>query len=349
MADRILVSGWYNSCWFTEAINNRLNVITQSDFQHQILPFQQRVNYFQKSITSDLISLQFHINNGYTALLYVTDIRQKVVAAIDLNAAPTVKGVQVITGNDYIDPFTSVVTPLRTWQWAFNWVDFIADLVPDKPDSIYYIKLVVNDGSTDKEYYSEPILLRTSVLDYWDWEIGIRNTIYIEAQYNSNRAQNTNVVVGGWFSDFGAGPVPWVFQTAQRVEGYVLPMDMKAVNLGYLQQNYNQLFISGQQVPMRVLKIGELSTGIPDYLLQMVTELLLADTFFINGTWYKISGGSSQAAPADMWKSKRDDNYPLLYANTVITLGDIRQQAMKTPPLLLPDRVFTGEFDDTFS
>ena len=349
MADRVCISPNFNSAYFSEATNNGLNVLGQADFQHQILPTQFRVNYFQKNVTTDLISLQFHINLGYTATLYITDKNQNVITTITatLNAAPYLKGFQTVSGNSYTNPLTGTVTPLTSYQWAFTFGDFIGSLTT--PD-FYYIKLVVNDGSTNKEYYSEMIFLNTSQKDYYDWETGQLNTIYFQAQYNSNRAQNTNVVVGGWYNDFGIGDLqPWVFQTAQRWEGKVDTIDPKAVNIGYLQQNYNQLYVSGQQVPMRMLSVGANSLGIPDYGLQMVTEIILADRFFINGSWYKVSNGAGSTTPNDMWKTTRDEVFPLIYVNTIITLGDIAQQAMVTPTPTPGVRIYNGVFDNTFA
>lgn len=348
MAERIVLSPAFNSLYFSEATNNGLNVLGQADFRHQIQPTQFPVNYFEKAVTTDLISLQFHINQGYTPTLYITDKNQKVIAAITatLNAAPFNKGAQTVTGNTYANPLTGVSTPLATFQWAFTFNDFIGSLTT--PD-YYYVKLVVNDGSTDKEYYSEMIFLNTSQKDYYDWETGQLNTIYFQGQYNSNRAQNTNVISGGWFNDFPTNTQPWVFQSAQRWEGKVDVIDMKAVNIGYLQQNYNQLFVTGQQVPMRMLSVGVNSLGIPDYGLQMVTEMILADRFFINGTWYKISNAGGGTAPNDLWKSSRDEVFPLLSANTVITLGDIRQQAMVTPTPTPGTRIYNGVFNGVFA
>lgn len=347
----ILISPNINSYYFSDADNNRLNVLGQADFQYQILPFQQRVLYLAKSLMTDPATVEFHNFNSSGGIthfpsLHLCDIGQNVIGGADaiLNVAPAYKGHQVIDGNVWTDPFAGGDYPLISSLWNFLWSDLAAFITPDTPLSVYYLMVSV----ADKIYYSEPIYLRNSKLNDWDWEIGHPNTLQFRIQNKSNKSQNTNVVVSGWFNDWPTNTIPYFPEFVIRAEGYVRQMDMKVVNIGYLAQSYQQLLISGQQIPQQVLKLGELSTGVPYYMLQMITEALLSDQCLINNYWYKIWNPSSQTTPADLWKVKTDDCSPLIFANCPLTLGSYAQQAMVDPVPAPSTRFHDSAFDSFF-
>ena len=363
MSVYICISPNVNSYYFSAATNNGLNVIGNADLAHTTQPFQYGAGqpttvYLAKAVMSDTVTLLFHTQwNGsstYLPLLYICDVHQNTIGTINLNTAPVLKGYQNIPGNVYTEPFTGATTQLLASMWSFSWSDFSGSLTPG---SIYYIRIDNPDASNViSSYYSEPIFLAASSLNYWGYEMGQQNTLYFSAQYAANRMQNTNVIISNWWNDYSTDSVPYQPVFNVRCEGMLLNTDMQMINIGYLQQNYEALFITGQQVPKRILKIGELSQGIPDYMLQIISEFLIADRVFINNTgnsnlniaaaqWYKLAGGNNSTSPADMWKTKRDDCTPLLYATVPLMLGSNSQQAMVTPYLVPSFRVidYTGD------
>ncbi len=347
--DFISISPNYNTYYFSMATNNRLNILNQSDFAHQILPFQFRSQYYAKAVMTDPVSLQFHTYYSGTPTLYLCDRHQNIITGATslLNSAPIYKGLNVFPGNVWQDPFTLTDYGLTTTMFSFLWSDLSSYVTPDV--NFFYLMFEQIDGGKTEQIFSEPILLNSSKFDYWGNQIGQQNTLSFAAQYKSNRAGNTNVGIESWFNDYPTNLQPYFPTFYCRYEGFILPIDMKAVNFGYYMQNYIQNFQYGQQVPQRILKLGELSPGVPDYALQAVTEFLFADQLLINGTWYKTINQSSNTTPADIWKSKRDDISPLLYANTVLSLGSLSQQAMVTPLPVPTTRIFTDVFNTVFS
>ncbi len=214
--DFITISPNFNTYYFSEATNNKLNVLGQADFQHQILPFQFRTEYFAKSIiggnpADESVVLQFHIYFSGTPTLYLCDNKQNIItgATTALNSAPIYKGNQGVPGNTWQDPFTGTNYGLTSHLYGFQWSNIAAYVTPDTPLSIYYFMFEQIDGGKTERIFSEPILLHLSQYDYWGNQIGHRNTLSFAAQYRSNRAANTNVVVSGWYRDYptdgGAG------------------------------------------------------------------------------------------------------------------------------------------------
>jgi hypothetical protein len=100
---------------------------------------------------------------------------------------------------------------------------------------------------------------------------------------------------------------------------------------------------------MKTLKVGELSTGIPPYLLEMVTTAILSDIWVVDEYSYICFNASSQNTLGDMWKTTRNDNWTLLYANTPIMERYQAQGAIVSPTPVMFGRIFTGEFDATFA
>lgn len=311
--------------YFSEATNNGLNILDQADLRNQILPWQADVWYYHKWLMADDCTIMCHTrtNPAQAPRLYVckrqVDVNglPTVVTSIDLNTAPRYKGTQTFPGNTYTDPDTGATTDLDTSLWVFSFSTFSAYL---STNEIYYLRLDAYNDTSPYSYYSEPIYLRADKHP---------NTQLYQSSYRANRRGNTNVIITGWYDNYPANTVSFVPTFTTRCESYVLPLDPKAVNVGYLNQSYQQLQITTQQLPMRTLKIGELCTGVPDYMLQMITEFLLADSVKIGGYSYILSGQASQTSPADMWKSKRDENSPLLRAATVLTIKTLSQQAMR--------------------
>ena len=269
-----------------------------------------------------------------------------------MNAAPIYKGSQVITGDVFPGLYGGGPAALKTTHWNFNLSTspFSGVIIPG---NIYYLQIVISaSGGVTDTLFSEPFYVYGSDYDYWGNQSLLRNSLFFNSKYKANRAANTNVVVSGWFSDAPTNTVPYSPSFTTRCEGYLIPSDMKLINIGYLQQQYQQNFITGQQVPQRVLKIGELSRGIPDYMLEKITEFLIADTCSItqdSSTYfeYKLWNPSAQTSPTDFWKTKRDDNHPLITATAPLTLGSLAQQFLITPIATPPGRYHDASHDSS--
>ena len=341
---RVLIQAISNSLYFYPEVPSGLNVLGQASYGEQLMDWQPRLPYNQKALFTDNISLQFHC--GYSsslattlsAAVYITDYLGNVIAGVDLNTAPYLKGVQTISGNTFTFPNGGVNVPLKSYQWAFTFGDFPSE-IPDGGD--YYVKLVVSltdiHGTTTSEYFSEVIRLTDSHPD----------TKLFQYLYNTNIASK-NIVNSGWFNDYPTNSQPYTLSFSLRSEAYINLFSPKVINVGYSQQNYQQVQIKTRQVTTYTLKVGEISIGIPYYMLQKLTEALLADTLYIDNFAYIVYNPQGQTSLSDMWKIKDSDISPLVFAQTAIMLVSESQNALVSPTPPRYGRIFTDEFDDTF-
>lgn len=256
-------------------------------------------------------------------------------ATHNLNAAPYLKGQQAISGNNYTDPFDHTVVSLATSMWAFSFTDLSIST-----RGIYYLMMEnysVTPTATTR-IFSEPM----AVTDYHP------NTILFQSQFNAND-QEKNIVVTGWYDDYPTNTVPYTPVFSLRCEGFVIDDNPKVINVGYLQQSYDQNQITTRQKRMKKLSIGELSTGIPPYMLEMATEQILSDLWVINNYSYIVFNPSAQSSLADLWKVKQADPWTLRYASTTIMERFAAQGAIGSPFSPFSSRIFTAEFDDAFA
>jgi len=356
LINSIVISPNLNTFYFSEAINNGLNVLNQSDYMSQILQFQNRPVYLQKATTTDPITLQFHTYYSGLSVLHLCDRYQKVIAAADatLAAPPIWKYRQVVTGNTY--QYEGASYGLTTTMWNFTFNDLIAYITPDTPTDWYYFKLVV-DG---KDYFSEPIIVRTDKFDKWGNNIAFPNTVLFNSSLAYNRAGNTNAVVSGWFSDHPTNSLPYIPKFYTRCESSIMPDSPDMVAIEYLMANYDTNFIYGQQFQKKILSLGMASIGVPEYMLQMITEFMLTDATSITmgsvnkfGTplyyQYKLYSPDSGTAPKAIWKTKREDGYPLIRATMPIALGSMNQTAMIDPVPTPSAHIYNSVFNSIFA
>lgn len=350
-----------------------LPVLGQSPYGvHGIQRWQFPAKYYQKLLFSDNIVIQMHTqyavslsgtsyvcpapklylcdyydpNTGSFHVVGATVNNTTSGSSINLNAAPYLKGAQLILGNDYIDPYSGSVDPLKSYMWAFNFEDLSLD-TPGNEGAVFYLlfdNISYETYPTEVHQYlfSEPFMVRESKLNY-------SPTLYIESGYNANVSSDKNVVITNWYNDYPTNTEVYSPVFTKRVEGYIIDFDPKAVNVGYLQQMYDQQQVFTQQKRMKILKVGELSLGIPPYLLEMVTTAILSDMWTVDRYSYICFNPSSQNTLSDMWKTQRDDNRTLLFANTPIMERYSAQGAIVSPTPNMFGRIFTGEFDDVFA
>ena len=255
------------------------------------------------------------------------------VGAIDLNTAPYLKGIQQIVGNNYNNPLsTDNGTPLKSYMWSFSFSDLGISTA-----GTYYLMmmnklhLIAPNTDTYTPTFSEPMQVKS----VWP------NTLLFQSQFATNKADNWNLVVTGWFNDYPANTQTYTPVFLNRCEGYIIDKDPKAIQVGYMQQSWQQLQTFAKLVRMKSLQVGELSTGIPPHILEGVTAQVLADTYYINGYPYINYNTSNSTQLGDLWKSRRpNDAYPLLYATTQIMEKYQGQGAIVTPPPPVPTRYF---------
>lgn len=322
-------------------------------------PWQAKTAYQSKYLFTDELTIQVHSESGAgnNNQLYICDYYNpnsgdfriigqpyNTIPTIwtGINTMPYLKGIQSIAGNNFVDPFTNATSPLTSMMWAFSFND-LSITTP----GIYYL-LLQNKlaGSPDiiTNLFSEPVLVMDT----------LRNTLLFQSQYATNKGTNINTVVTGWLNNFltpGAPPVtppppplPYIPMFIQRCEGYIIDKDPKAVNVGYLQQNWQQVQTYGQLVRMKSLKIGEISIGIPPHVLEGVTAQILSDIFWINNYSYICYNSSNSTSLSDLWKSRRHDEYPLLWAETMLMERFQGQGAIQTPPPTPPSHYFAPDY-----
>jgi hypothetical protein len=329
---------------------NGLPVLGQSPYGvYGIQPWMAQTSYQSKYTFTDqllfLIHNQLNEDIPSGAALYLLDQYDPntgnfhaygasgyntVSGSIDLNTAPYLKGYQAITGNNYVDPFTFAITPLITTMFSFSFSD-----LGISREGTYYLMVenAFETPSTQYQYtFSEPFLIKAAH----------RDTLLFQSTFNTNKSDNWNVVVTGWYNDYPTNTQTYTSIFLLRAEGYVIDFDPKSVQVSYLQQSYQALQTYSKMVRMKTLKVGELSTGIPPHMMEAISYQILSDTYWINGYSYINFNTSNSTALTDLWKSRRpNDAYPLLYASTMVMERFQSQGAIVTPPPPIP----TGEYD----
>jgi hypothetical protein len=307
---------------FTVHIQGDTTGLQNGDAKLYLLDYYDPINGTYK-IAGTNIYIPVGASNYYTPT----------VGAIDLNVAPYFKGKQQIAGNYYNNPLsTDNGTPLKTFMWSFSFSDLSISTA-----GTYYLMLVNRlhldepNTNTYTPYFSEPMMVQAS------W----KKTLLFQSTFNTNKSDNWNIVVTGWFNDYPANTQTYTPIFQNRCEGYVIDYDPKAVQVSYLQQSYQALQTFGKWVRMKTLKIGELERGIPPHILEAISAQILADTYYINGYPYINFNTSNSTQLGDMWKSRRpNDAYPLIYASTMIMEKYQGQGAIVTPPPPVPTRYF---------
>lgn len=326
----------------------------QAAYTDTVQDWQAPLPYVQKVLNTDEITVQVHfamtgfgasyIIHQSTCRAYLCDRDKKIISGIDLNSAPYYKGMQLLTNNTYTDPYTQVSTDLATAMFVFRF-SYFPGYIPD--GGIYYFRLDTLSTQPGfpsdivvgmRTFYSEPLYVSTAH----------PNTVHIQGTFRGNDCEK-NMLVTGWYSDFPANTTPYYPTFATRVEGYVSPPTFKVVNIGYLQQQYEQQQIKTKQVRTWSLKVGAISLGIPHYMLELVTELLLSDDVQIDNYPYIIFNPKGSDGMADLWKVKSTDPAPLVHAECQLMETYSAMRALIAPPPAPYLHVFNSTFDATFA
>lgn len=293
MADFVTLFCKQNSIKFFD-INSEPNSVNnfgqfQWGYENSLMDWQTEKPYQQKATFEDTQTLEIHIqDNGlgvFAPELYLYDINDEVVAY--LSVPPYLKGVQQNTNNKYtpiVDGVAGTPIQLNSALFQFQFQQF---LTAATDSGIYYLKLI-NIGAfglAQREYKSEPIM----VYDHHP------NTVVIKAKNNTNRASQ-NTLVDNWTD---LTDVPYFYM---RVEGMINQYKPKGTYIGFLQQAYEAVQLNAQNYRTYIFKLGDISMGIPAYVLEAVSELLIMDYFEIDGKPLIYDLDGTDSAPKISWK-----------------------------------------------
>jgi hypothetical protein len=341
-----------NSVSITPAEPN-YETLGQANYATTIQGWQAVLPYCQKLLFSDEIVIQAHIcNSGYSdtittatdAKIYICDYNKKVIAGIDVNTTPSFKGAQSMPNNTYTDPYSLTTYSLTSFLWAFKFSDFEGYI---NDGGVYYVRF---DNQVTNGLFPTPTVLHTTT--YYSEPIYVdnvhRDTLQFKFYYDANDFDK-NIIISGWFNDYGTNSVPYNPIFLQRMEGYIVTPTAKLVNIGYLQQAYQQVQVQTKQIRSWMLKLGEISLGIPYYMVEMATEATAADSLLINDYPYIRFNTSNSSTPADAWKIRRVDASPLVYAECELLDKYNSSRAIVGPPPQPYTRIFNSVFDSTFA
>ena len=299
--------------------------------------------YNQKFMMDDTITIMMHtsVSDPYNPAtdnpkLYLCDANGKVLTAYTtaLASAPIYKGYQFIAGNNYLSDSGSV-TPLVTSLWMFSFTDLGITI-----GGIYYLKLVTftNPATIAQVLYSEPILVSNMALE----------TRLFEYKYNSNSAIN-NFVLGGWYDDYPTNTMPTQVYFNLRVEAFKTALDSKALLIGYKQQSYNPVQINTILKRAWTLHIGDISLGVPEYMIEKVGYAITADKWIFDGYGYILPFDGSSTQLTDLFKIQETDVNPLRTATVPIQEQSDSQRALGNGRETITGHIFTSVFSDVFA
>jgi len=321
MPEIIIVQPKSNTVKFYEAQPvNPVPELAVSSYEQTNQIWQFPIPYVQKVEFTDDIVLQFGVYNSSSApiFFYICDSNKNIITTIGGSGGnfydiyPVYKGYLDI--GVYVDPVSGTPYGLRVYMFSFKFGDFSAYL----PEGVYYIQIAfqATPGFNGGVYFSEPMQV---LLDHPFTEL-------IQFSYNSNNSEK-NIVQTGWYYD-SLHTSPYNPVWAIRAEMYKVYAEPRAINIGYLQSNYEQLQNKTMQRPFWKLAVGENCLGIPFPLLETLTEAVLADNFWFAGYPYIVDNPDSKSTLAGVWKVKTMDTIQLCKAECSITERYDAQRAL---------------------
>lgn len=352
-----------NSVKFNQKEWNGLSYMGQAAYFNTFQDFQSDIStqpYVQKVTFDDVLTFQMHVPVGppfdldpgwgisFPPKLYICDQYGNQLTP-DLNVAPYFKGV-LSNGNTDTDLISGAVTTLQDATWAFSFGTFFAYIANTVP-AIYFLRLdeySLNADNTTGDlvsYFSEPILVNK-------WHA---NTQIFISSYNTNNKQY-EVVAGGWFNDWPANTVAYNLSFGVRAESYCIPSRTgpKGVNIGYKQGQYRQVQNqTNMLLPIYDLHIGEVSLGVPWYMVDKLSACIYADNFALltmgdtKPFGFIVYNDNSGSSPADIWKMSGGDVDNLFRASVV--LQQLQSRGLYSPltPPIINHEYAPTEYDPT--
>jgi hypothetical protein len=213
-------------------------------------------------------------------------------ASYSISATTFGNGAQRISGNTLTDYNTGISYPADTFQWQFYPNEVTSEA------GCYYLEMIVYgnaEKTVSRTFYSDPILINDV----------FPNCVLIESKYTVNR-QSEGVVVSGW--NDGLAPT---FQ--HRVEGFPLQYKPKANYISYLQQDYLNKQLNVNSWRTFVFKLGEISSGVPAYLVEKVSKAFETDFFKIDGKPFVLDVDNSTGLQS-LWENTDPEASNLMWS-----------------------------------
>jgi hypothetical protein len=286
----------------------------QVSFADSLLPGQTAKPYEQKATFADWITIMVHTQYNTITLpgeiwpyLSILDHNFKVLSGGsstsspgDVNSVPYYKGLQGydtgLINNVYTDPLTGAVTNMDVSLWSFRFGDFFN---PTTDSGEYYLQMTTRNDDGDVDIWlSEPIFLFAEQ----------PNTILLQYTDDTNNIYHKNII-DGWYM----GYIPY-FEI--RVEGRLLPFDIKSLFIGYEQQDYDRLQMNAKNARIWKFDLGGNTQGVPNYIYEKVAEAFTFDNKAIDGKLYQVDTDNENLA--QVWKKRDSDTSPLIWAELPI-------------------------------
>lgn len=271
-------------------VNTNQNFVQfdQASYDRTRMEWQTPKVYTQKNTFADPVTLLVHTQANYVGDatpypgLNVYKLDGTLVGV--LNVFPFTKGAQQAE-NVEVDG-----VQLNSYAFTFTWGQIFTTygLDPLIDNGLFYLEIVNTaiDGTTELIHRSEPVMVFDS----------FPNTVLITAYNNINKAAQYTLC-NGW-DDEAYNPL-----FALRVEGYPEQYEQNGILIGYLQQAYLQQQLRGQNFRTFKLNLGGISTGVPDYVVEKTSELMVMDYFEVDYKGFIINNaGGNDGSVKPIWK-----------------------------------------------
>lgn len=371
-----------NSIPFSPSVSMRRNIDAmynwgQSSYINGLLKWQTKLQYLNKRLFGDYITLQFKTqanstptfepdvnrwayNNFATLKVFsskpdpITGFpipNKEITAFTNALNPPLVGGASPVTLGSpflgiqqpaydiYTNPIDLTTLPLVSYCWQFRFQDYLS---ADTDSGIYFLVFANSDGVTTETWYSEPILMYgTDALSTFP------QTLEFEAINVTNKS---DIIIDNWFNINNPPNNQCVFTT--RIEGDILDYDPKSVYMGMLQQNWlpNETYTHSWKTWQLNVGNSHDGAGVPRTMFDIITKFMELDYILINNQYYSydIANGGS-ASPAAAWKMQKPRVHGLLRGSLPIRYKfDGASQFYVGSPITRP-RVFDDTFDGVFA
>lgn len=259
-------------------------------------------------------------------------------------------GIQDPNYDTFNNPLTSITQQLVTYMWSFSFGDVLSQTGGDS--GIYFLRFDNYDDTNTlvDVWYSEPILLFGNEA-YLTPQT--QKTLLFQGQNFTNKSDiliNAISISG----DSGYSPVLFWFNNPNlfpifncRVEADILEYEPKGIYKGFYQENWLQQNTFTSSWETFLLNVGSNTNGIPTTLFRIISKYIELDYFVVNNQLYMYDFGLGGDSPSNAWKMKKPRVKGLIGGSLPIRYKYPNQLFIN--PLIDSYRIFTEEFDPTFS
>lgn len=322
----------------------------QTQYINSLLQWQSKIQYYCKVLSTDNLTFQFktQINAGMAnrARLYVYDSQigangspyptiGNVVAAFTtpLDSGAEYWGYQEAPYDVYTNPLTDFSQNLGTYMWSFSFESFTSYLTNS---GIYFLKFVntSTDGFSEDVWISEPLLVYGN-----NAAKSFPTTLLFEG---NNQYNKSDIIMDGWIPSPAKRPVFYA-----RVEADILQYEPKGIYRGFEAGNYLQQQTFVQSWETWTLDVGSITNGIPAVMFRIIQKMMELDNLLINNQFYVYDFGNGSDGQSFAWKMKKPRVKGLIGGTLPVRYKYANQ--FYANPLTDLSRIFTEEFDNTFS